>query len=122
MSKRILIVDDDSINLKLAEFVIKQKGYETHTAMSGAECISKLEGGQYDLVILDVEMPDMNGVETLEKIRETEALANQKVCFLSAALNQETKEASERLKALDYVQKPIMPQKLWDLLETIFAE
>ena len=75
MSKRILLVDDDAMNLRMAQVILKKTPYEILSASSGAECLRLLGEQPVDLVLLDIEMPDMNGIETLEKIREAESLS-----------------------------------------------
>lgn len=121
MSKTILVVDDDAMNLKMAEFMLKQKGYTIEKATSGEECLEKLQLTTYDLVLLDVEMPGMNGIQTLEKIRETENGKDLLVCFLSADADINTMEAAQRLGAKDYIKKPFLPQDLWDSVEHVLG-
>lgn len=121
MEKRILVVDDDVINLKMIEFILSQKGYLVDKADSGIECLTKLEEADYayDLILLDVEMPTMNGVQTLEKIRETEKGKLLKVCFLSAGNVEEIQDDAERLAVAHYISKPILPPQLWDIVEEV---
>lgn len=121
MEKRILVVDDDVINLKMIEFILSQKGYLVDKVDSGMECIAKLEEADYayDLILLDVEMPVMNGVQTLEKIRETEKGKQMKVCFLSAGNAEEIQADADRLAVAHYINKPILPPQLWDIVEEV---
>ena len=121
MEKRILVVDDDVINLKMIEFILSQKGYLVDKVDSGMECIAKLEEADYayDLILLDVEMPVMNGVQTLEKIRETEKGKQMKVCFLSAGDAEEIQADADRLAVAHYINKPILPPQLWDIVEEV---
>ncbi|MBQ1171142.1 MAG: response regulator [Lachnospiraceae bacterium] len=121
MEKRILVVDDDMINLKMIDFILSQKGYLVDKAASGMECLAKLEeqNYEYDLILLDVEMPEMNGVETLDKIREAEKGKQLKVCFLSAGNAQEIQEDANRLAVAYYINKPILPPELWDIVEKV---
>ena len=121
MEKRILVVDDDVINLKMIEFILSQKGYLVDKADSGIECLTKLEEADYayDLILLDVEMPTMNGVQTLEKIRETEKGKQLKVCFLSAGNAEEIQDDADRLAVAHYISKPILPPQLWDIVEKV---
>ncbi len=62
MNERILIVDDDVMNLKVAESVLKDKDYEVLMAETGMECLGILEKETVDLILLDIEMPGMNGI------------------------------------------------------------
>src|SRR5262249_36982743 len=69
--KTILIVDDEKNLLKLYEKEFIEEGYHVMTASSGPEALQKIQQGPLDLVILDIRMPDLNGVETLKKIMES---------------------------------------------------
>lgn len=69
--KKLLIVDDEKNILKLYEKEFKEEGYEVLTASSGLEALQELERNPVDLVILDIRMPEMNGLETLKKFMES---------------------------------------------------
>ena len=62
MSKRVLVVDDDVMNLRMAEFILKKEDYEVCKAESGMECLLFLKDEKPDLILLDIEMPIMNGM------------------------------------------------------------
>lgn len=123
MEKRILVVDDDMINLKMIDFILSQKGYLVDKVSSGMECLIKLEETdyEYDLILLDVEMPDMNGIQLLEEIRKTEKGKRLKVCFLSAGNAEEIKGDADRLAVAYYINKPILPPQLWDIVEKVLG-
>lgn len=121
MRKTILIVDDDEMNLRMAEFILKQQPYEILKAQSGKECLEILQNKQVDLVLLDIEMPFMNGIKTLEIMRENEKLEHVPVMFLTAAADSATVTEAGRLGAIDYVKKPFMPQDLLGRVEKVFA-
>ena len=76
MSKHILVVDDDAMNVRMAEFILKQQQYQVLKASSGMECLEVLKNQPVDLVLLDIEMPGMNGMQTLEQIRGEERFLN----------------------------------------------
>lgn len=117
--KTILVVDDDQMNLKIAQFILEQKRYHVITASSGMECLSILRSKSVDLILLDVEMPIMNGIDTLEHIREKAEFANIPVMFLTADGNEDTVIAAGKLGAVGYVKKPYMPQDFLDRVEKI---
>jgi CheY-like chemotaxis protein len=70
MAKRILVVDDDEMVLMALEELLKPEGYQVQTVSSGTEALQKLEEGGYDLLMLDVIMPEMDGYELCKRIRE----------------------------------------------------
>ena len=121
MSKSILVVDDDDINLKLADFILAQQGYEVHKAYSGEEGIDILNSEDIDLVLLDIEMPRMSGLETLERIRADYRFENTPVIFLTAITDTDNVVEASKLGALGYIKKPFMPQELLDRVRDIFS-
>lgn len=117
--KTILVVDDDEMNLKMAEYILQQEGYEVVKAMSGMSCLDYLKFNRPDLILLDVEMPIMSGIQTLEVIRGNEEYKNLPVMFLTASADTDTVAAAGRLGVLSYVKKPFMPQDLVDRVQKI---
>ena len=70
MAKRILLVDDEPLILKGLKYTLEQEGYETDSAMDGEEALRKFEGGVYDLILLDVMLPKLDGISVCQRIRE----------------------------------------------------
>lgn len=122
MGKHILVVDDDAMNVRMAEFILKQQQYQVLKANSGMECLEVLKSQQVDLVLLDIEMPGMNGMQTLERIREEEKLLEIPVMFLTASTELEDMENARRLGAAGYVKKPFLPQELLDRVEKVIGQ
>lgn len=117
--KTILIVDDDEMILKMAEFILQQDGYDVVKCLSGMSCLEYLKYGQVDLILLDVEMPIMSGIQTLEILRSNEAFVNIPVMFLTASADVETVATASSLGAAEYVVKPFMPQELVERVKKI---
>ena len=111
-SKLILVVDDDAMNLRMAEFILEREGYIVCKVESGMECLSYLKDNRPDLILLDIEMPIMSGIKTLEIIRENPELAKIPVMFLTAAADAETVMEAGNLGVIDYVKKPFLPEEL----------
>lgn len=122
MAKTILVVDDDAMNLKMAEFILAQKNYNVVKVESGMECLLYLKDNQPDLILLDVEMPIMNGMRTLEVIRDNKELSEIPVIFLTALAEAETVMEAAMLGATGYVTKPFMPQELLERVEKAIWE
>ena len=109
MHKRILVVDDDSMNLMRTKMILG-KEYDVLFANSGIEALEKLRHEQVDLVLLDIEMPKLNGIETFERMKEF--APNLPVIFLTASGLEDDVRSAIRLGAVNYLMKPFQPQEL----------
>lgn len=106
-SKKVLIVDDNTLNLKVAERLLRAFNLDIETVNSGFECLDKInEGKNYDLILLDDMMPKMSGTETLSKIKEIKSF-NGKVVVLTANAVSGMKEKYLSSGFDDYLSKPI---------------
>jgi len=117
--KTILVVDDEEMNLKMVEYILQQEGYDVVKAISGMSCLDYLKFNKPDLILLDVEMPVMSGIQTLEVLRANEDYKSLPVMFLTASADTDTVAAAGRLGVLSYVKKPFMPQDLLDRVQKI---
>lgn len=122
MKRRILIVDDDKLNLKITKMNLTDYGYEVFTAEKGMEAISFLLRQEVDLILLDIEMPIVNGIRTLELIRQRPEMAEIPVIFLTASADTESVVEACRLEAIDYVVKPCVPRNLITRIEKALRE
>lgn len=104
--KKILIVDDSKINLKVAETLMKPYKFEIDTAISGYEALEKVNDKNYDLIFMDIMMPKMNGVETLYKLREHEDFTTPVVALTADAI-EGTDEKYLSVGFNSYLSKPI---------------
>ena len=118
MAERILVIDDDIVNLKIAEHVL-EKDYNVTCAKSGMEGIDILKSNDIDLVLLDLYMPEMNGMDVLAKIREDASISSVKVVILtSSGMKTDVTEAI-RLGALDFIKKPFFPTEFLDRIKKV---
>ena len=106
--KHILVVDDDSMNCVLAKHVLG-KNYEVTTVYSGLEALEFLEEKVPDLILLDIDMPQMGGIETMRRIKENEAWDKIPVIFLTADSDPATEVECLKLGADDFITKPFVP-------------
>ena len=109
MQKRILVVDDDSMNLVRTKMIFG-KQYDVVLAESGEAALNKLKAENIDLVLLDIEMPDMNGIETFERMKELPVKVP--VIFLTASGYEDDVMSAIRLGAVNYLKKPFYPEEL----------
>lgn len=103
---RVLIVDDEPLNLRLLEARLTQLGYKPLPAAGGAQALELLQREQVSAVLLDVHMPEMDGFEVLRSIRASEALRTLPVIMLSADSEPATIGRCYELGAEDYLVKP----------------
>ena len=87
MGKRILLVDDEPLILKGLKYTLEQDGYETDTAVDGQEALDKFFSGVYDLVLLDVMLPKVDGLSVCQRIRETCSRQRARCSTKSSAWN-----------------------------------
>ena len=118
MAKKILVIDDDTLNLKMAEHIL-QNSYDITCAKSGMDGLDLLHQSKFDLVLLDLTMPHMDGLEVLGKIREDASISSVKVVILSASHSKEAATAAVKLGALDFINKPFFPTELQDKIRKI---
>ena len=109
---RILLVDDEPDILEIVSYNLSAEGYEVFTAKNGAEGVAKAKKKQPHLIILDVMMPEMDGIEACEVIRRTTGLENTIITFLTARGEDYSQVAGFEAGADDYITKPIKPKVL----------
>jgi len=112
MGKRILIVDDDEMVLLAVNELLKQEGYDVHTASGGVEALKRLDEDGYELLMLDIIMPEMDGFELCKKIRENENYRETPIVFLTAKSQEEDRVEGLEAGANLFLSKPISPDRL----------
>ena len=105
MAKRILLVDDEPLILKGLKFALEQDGYETESAEDGEIALEKLRKGGFDLVLLDVMLPKMSGIEVCQAVREK---SDVPIIMLTAKGEDMDKILGLEYGADDYMTKPFM--------------
>lgn len=120
IGKRILIVDDNNLNIKVAKKSLSDFDFILDTAMSGQECLDKVKlGNEYDLILMDIMMPQMNGEETLKRLKENENFDIPVVALTADALSG----SEEKYKSMgfeSYIPKPFTKEQIREILEEIF--
>ena len=112
---KILIVEDDPNIAKLMEATVAIGGYESELCDNGSAAFDKIEGGNYDLILLDVMLPDMSGFEIMRKRTNTDA----PVIFITAKQELTDKVRGLRLGAEDYISKPFRPRELVSRIRSV---
>jgi len=115
--KVILVVDDESINIKMVQYIIgEEPTYQIISACDGRQALEILEKRSVDLILLDVRMPDMDGFETLQHIRENHTMP---VVFMTGNKDRELLRKVSDLGVDDYLTKPFMPLVLKEVVHSI---
>jgi two-component system phosphate regulon response regulator PhoB len=112
MRTKILIVDDEPDALELVEFNLRQAGYDISTAADGAEALKKARGLLPELIVLDVMLPEMDGLEVCKALRRDAATARIPIIMLTAKAGEIDRILGLELGADDYVTKPFSPREL----------
>ena len=115
--KKVLVVDDSKLNLKVAENVLKNFKVSTETVTSGLECLSCVKSKKYDIIFMDIMMPNMSGVEVLKKLREEKV--NIPVIALTADAISGSEEKYKSLGFIAYVAKPFSKDTIKMKLDNI---
>ncbi|MBO7330603.1 MAG: response regulator transcription factor [Alistipes sp.] len=107
MGYKILLIDDEADILEFVKYNLERDGYEVHTASNGAEGLQVALSVKPHLILLDMMMPVLDGIETCKAIRQSPVLNNVMVVFHSAAGTEETQLQGYGAGADDYINKPI---------------
>ncbi|MFO7929089.1 MAG: response regulator [Candidatus Humimicrobiaceae bacterium] len=119
MSKKILIVDDEQNIRKTLKQCLANEGYDIDIAVNGEEALKKIKDDNFDLVLLDIKMPGMNGMEVLNKLRERKDSTN--VVMMTAYGTVERAVEAMKLGAIDFLSKPFTPEEIRNLVKKIFG-
>lgn len=119
-SKKILVVDDESSLVKLCQIVLENAGFQVRGAYSGKQALNLLNDEMPDLILLDVMMPGMNGIEVCREIRSNDQAKRVHIVMYTADSSDSTRKCSFEAGANDLITKEIpiyeLPHKLTDLL------
>ena len=123
---KILLVDDEPDILEIVGYNLKNEGYSVYTACNGIEAVKSAKKITPNLILLDIMMPEMDGIEACEKIRTVKSLENTLIDFLTARNEDYSHVAGFDAGADDYITKPIKPKvlisKVKSLLRRLKAE
>lgn len=120
MSKfKILLVDDEPDILEFLSYNLHKEGYDVDTAENGVEGVKKAKILKPDLILLDIMMPEMDGIEACNQIRQIDSLANTLIVFLSARTEEFTQLAGYEVGANDYITKPVKPKVLMSKIKAL---
>ncbi len=116
----ILLVDDTLANLQILSKILSERGYKIRLAISGEFALKSIHFALPDLILLDIQMPEMNGYEVCEKLKADEKTRDIPVIFLSALSDVSDKVKGFSLGAVDYIIKPFKAEEVFARVETHF--
>lgn len=117
--QKILIVDDEPDILELIEYNLKKEGYQVFLARNGQEAVAEAKKVQPDLIVLDIMMPKMDGIEACRILRTMPEFKNTFMVFLTARSEEYSEIAGFNVGADDYIAKPIKPRALVSRINAI---
>src|SRR6478736_5214291 len=119
-SQKVLVVDDEEPILELLKYNLEKQGYEVRAASNGQEAVDIAKKFHPDLVLLDIMMPKMDGVEACRILRANPDLQNTFIVFLTARAEEYSEIAAFDVGADDYIMKPIKPRALMSRIGALF--
>jgi two-component system chemotaxis response regulator CheY len=117
MTKKFLVVDDSASMRQLVSSTIKNAGYEVLIAENGMDALSKLNVGKFDMVITDLNMPDMDGIELIKKLRTLQDYRFVPIIMLTTESQEAKKQEGKQAGASGWIVKPFASEKLLNVVK-----
>lgn len=115
--KKILVIEDNETNMYLISFVLRKNGYEVIEARTGEEGVELAIREKPDLVLMDIQLPDIDGLEATKRIRESEADGEIPIIALTSYAMTGDRERALSAGCTGYIEKPINPDTFMDEIE-----
>ena len=114
--KKVLVVDDSAVDVKNLQRILQDAGCAVTVAMSGIEALAKVQADKPDLIMLDVNMPDLDGFGTARKLKQHADSKNIPVVFVTSKNQKVDRVFAQMLGAKGYVTKPYLPEQILEQL------
>ena len=124
MGKKILVIDDASAIRQSVGYTLEDSGYDVIEAVDGNDGLSKLDGSDIDLIICDVNMPNMNGIEFLKNVKQNEKYSAYKftpLIMLTTEAGEDMKAQGKELGAKAWMVKPFKPEQLIESVKKMIS-
>ena len=120
---RILLVEDNQVNQRLAARMLKKRGHDADVAENGFEALKMLSLKTYDLILMDCQMPEMDGFETTRRIRTAEETTGHHIPIVAMTANALPGDRERCIEAGmdEYIAKPVHAEMLYQMIETVIA-
>jgi len=120
MKKRILVVEDNEQNLYLATFILNKNGYEVIAARNGFEAIEKAKAEKPDMILMDMQLPEMDGYEATQRIKGIPELKHIPIVAVTSYAMVGDREKVLAAGCVGYIEKPITPETFVSEVEKYF--
>ena len=117
MAKKFLIVDDSASMRQLVSFTIKDAGHDVLVAENGKDALCKLNNGKVDMVITDLNMPEMDGIELIKRLRAMQDYKFAPIVMLTTESQEAKKQEGKQAGASGWIMKPFSPEQLLDVVK-----
>ena len=121
MGKRIMTVDDSASIRMMVGFTLREAGFDVFEAEDGVDALEKLDGSQVHMVIADVNMPNMDGIELVRRIRSNPEYRFTPVIMLTTESQEERKQEGKAAGATGWIVNPFKPQQLLDVIRKVLG-
>jgi two-component system alkaline phosphatase synthesis response regulator PhoP len=122
MASKILIIDDQPFMIKLLRYNLKKNGYDTVTETDGLRALERVLLIAPDLIILDVRMPKITGIELCAKFRDMDSLKDVPIIILTSQMHDDVEMQTREAGATDFMTKPFSPTELLDTVRKYLGE
>jgi two-component system chemotaxis response regulator CheY len=117
MSKTVLIVDDSASMRQLVSFALRDAGYDVIDAINGKDAMNKLNGTKIEMVITDLNMPEMDGIEFIKQVRNNPGYKFTPIVMLTTESQESRKQEGKQAGASGWIVKPFTPEQLIDIVK-----
>jgi two-component system chemotaxis response regulator CheY len=117
MSKTVLIVDDSASMRQLVSFALRDAGYDVIDAINGKDAMNKLNGTKIEMVITDLNMPEMDGIEFIKQVRNNPGYKFTPIVMLTTESQESKKQEGKQAGASGWIVKPFTPEQLIDIVK-----
>ncbi|MGF1454286.1 MAG: response regulator [Alphaproteobacteria bacterium] len=119
MTRKILAVDDSRTMRDMVAFTLKGAGFDVVEAEDGVDALSKVPGNAFDLIITDVNMPNMDGITLIRKLREEDACKGTPILILTTESEETKRQEGRSAGATGWIVKPFDPDKLLQVVSKV---
>ncbi len=121
MSKLIMSVDDSASIRQMVSFTLKTAGYEVIEATDGSDAFNKLCDSKVDLILADLNMPNMDGIELIQKVRSNSVNKFTPIIMLTTESQEEKKQQGRNAGATGWIVKPFKPEQLVNVIKKVIG-